>query len=125
MYKLYSDYRYKKHLPILCEEDATRLGIVDTTPFAWRGVDASRYTYYCEKFNMGFGVHYNAHYRPYIVLFNHRNVDAATKIAAISLNKPEYVIRDEVIFERDRWKLTREEINNFAELMEEKCAFVT
>lgn len=125
MYKLYSDYRYKKHLPILCDMDATRLGIVETTPSAWRGVDASRYTYYCEKFNMGFGVHYNAYYRPYIVLFNRRNVDDATKIAAISLKKPEYVIRDEVIFERDRWKLTREEINNFAELMVEKCVFVT
>lgn len=124
MYKLYSDYRYKKHLPILCDRDATRLGVVETTPFAWRGVNASRYTYYCEKFNMGFGVHYNAYYRPYIVLFNRRNVDDATKIAAISLDDPVYVIRDDVIFERDRWKLTREEVNNFTELMEDKCAFV-
>lgn len=116
------DYNgYKGLLTKIRDSKAERLGIIEKTPCTWQGIDVSQNTYYCEKFNMGFGVYDCCYYRPYILLFNHRNIDDATKIAAISFTTPRYIFRQDHFFRRNRWKLTSEEVNNFAELMAEDC----
>ena len=124
MARIYEYDTYKRYLPELDHSKTERLGITETTPCTWQGADISLSTYYCEKFNMGIGVRGYGNDRPFILLFNHRSAEKATKLATISLNEAIYVYKDAKLLGRDRWKLTREEVNNFAELMEEKCVCI-